>query len=201
VAALCCALGALASFAGCRDHDPPPTEQATPQPDREPTGLDGRALDPLASPATPVSVLVFVSTHCPISNRYAPTLRSLHDTYAKHGVAFYLVYPDPADDADAIRSHLREFELPGTPVRDPAHQLVIAAQARVTPEAAVFVAHGKRQELAYHGRIDDRARDFGKVRPQASSHDLADTLDAVLSGSPAPKPETKAVGCYIVDLD
>lgn len=148
-----------------------------------------------------MSVLVFVSTHCPISNRYAPTLRAIHDTYAKQDVAFFLVYPDPADDADAIRTHVSEFELPGTPVRDPAHQLVAASKARVTPEVAVFVAQGKRQELAYHGRIDDRAKDFGKVRPRASQQDLVATLDAVLAGEPVPTPETKAVGCYIVDLD
>jgi hypothetical protein len=38
-------------------------------------GLDGSPLDPLAADA-PATVLVFVSTHCPISNRYAPTVRA-----------------------------------------------------------------------------------------------------------------------------
>jgi hypothetical protein len=195
----------LVVLAACRDHDPPDVDAVTPAVTLEPTGLDGRALDPLASPEAAVSVLVFISTHCPISNRYAPTLRSIHERYAERpvgtDVAFYLVYPDPADDAAAVEAHMREFALPGVAVRDPGHALVDAARARVTPEAAVFRAQGKLQELVYHGRIDDRARDFGKVRPEASHHDLVDTLDAVLAGRPVPQPETQAVGCYIVDLD
>lgn len=196
------ALGLLGGpIAGCRGDAPPPAKQVEPASAPEPTDLDGRGLDPLASPAAAFSVLVFVSTHCPISNRYAPTLREIHERYADRGVAFYLVYPDPADDAAAIRAHVREFELPGTPVRDPGHRLVARAQARVTPDVAVFGADGERQALAYHGRIDDRARDFGKVRPQASQRDLVDTLDALLAGEPVPHPETEAVGCYIVDLD
>lgn len=198
-------MAGLLTLVGCRDHDPPDTEAAAPAVEDEPTGLDGRALDPLASPEAAVSVLVFVSTHCPISNRYAPTLRAIQARYAERpvgtDVAFYLVYPDPADDAPAIEAHMREFALPGVAVRDPGHALVDAAKVRVTPEVAVFRAQGKRQELVYHGRIDDRARDFGQVRPQASRHDLVDSLDAVLAGRPVPTPETEAVGCYIVDLD
>jgi hypothetical protein len=41
-------------------------------------------------------VLVFVRTDCPISNRYAPELRRLQDRFAPRGMAFWLVYPDPA---------------------------------------------------------------------------------------------------------
>lgn len=144
-------------------------------------------------------MLIFVSTHCPISNRYAPSLAELHQSYDDKGVDFFLVYPDPADDADEIRTHIAEFSLPGTPLRDPQHSLVGLASAKVTPEAAVFAGPEPRR-LLYHGRIDDRVQDFGKIRAEAKQRDLALTLDAVLRGDEAPAAQTTAVGCYIKDL-
>jgi hypothetical protein len=77
---------------------------------------------------------------------------------------------------------------------------VAAAQVRVTPEVAVFRAAGERQSLAYHGRIDDRARDFGNFRADATQHDLAAALDAVLAGRDPVPPATPAIGCTIADL-
>lgn len=196
----------LLAVAGCRDSEPAKDEPEASEAEvlpagKEPVDLDGRALDPLASPEAMYTVLLFVTTECPISNRYAPTIRELYEQYRASGVALYLVYPDPEDDAASIRQHMSEFSLPGIPVRDPHHQLVAQAKATVTPEAAVFQAQGKRMQLVYHGRIDDRARDFGKIAPEASSRDLARSLDALIAGDPVPEPETKAVGCYIVDLE
>ena len=54
--------------------------------------LLGEPVDPLAG-APAATVLVFVSTHCPISNRYVPTLRALAGTWAASGVGMWLVYP------------------------------------------------------------------------------------------------------------
>lgn len=163
------------------------------------TALDGTALDPLSVAGDELRVLVFVSTHCPISNRYAPTLAELHASYDSRGVDFFLVYPDPADEPDAIRTHVAEFSLPGTPVRDPEHSLVAAAGARVTPEVAVFQSSDPERPR-YHGRIDDRVQDFGKIRAQANERTLAQALDALIGGDSPPARETTAVGCYIKDL-
>lgn len=160
-------------------------------------GLDGRAVDPLAADA-PATVLLFVSTHCPISNRYAPTMRALSEAWRARAVTAWLVYPDPDDDAAAITAHQAEHGLALPTVRDPEHHLVARAGARVTPEAAVF-ARGAAAP-AYLGRIDDRAVEFGKLRAQASTHELRDAVDAVLDGrTPAPAGGP-AIGCYISDL-
>ena len=44
--------------------------------------LDGRLVDPLALPAgTRAHVLVFTTTDCPISNRYAPEIQRLAAAY------------------------------------------------------------------------------------------------------------------------
>src|SRR5207249_9516148 len=42
-----------------------------------------------------VFVFIFVSTDCPISNRYAPEIRRVEGKFAPAGVRFWLVYPDP----------------------------------------------------------------------------------------------------------
>jgi hypothetical protein len=157
------------------------------------TDLEGRAADPLAGAAA-LTVLVFVATDCPISNRYVPELGRLRARFEPRGVAFWLVYPTVAETPSAITSHLREFGLTLPAVRDTQHALVGRARVTVTPESAVFARGGV---LVYHGRIDDKVVDFGQVRPEATRHDLADAIDAALAGRPATEAGGPAVGCAI----
>ena len=158
--------------------------------------LSGRRIEPLEQSEAAATVFLFLRTDCPISNRYAPEIRRLHDRFVPSGVEFWMIYPDPDEPLPAIRQHLADFEYPGRAARDPEHALVEKTQATVTPEAAVF-AEG---ELAYLGRIDNRYVDFGKTRAAATTHDLADALVAILEGRPVPEPRTTAVGCFISDL-
>lgn len=159
-------------------------------------GLDGRPLDPFSATDATATVLVFVGCDCPISNRYAPELRRLHEKFSPRGVRFWMVYPDADGTVEEIRRHMREYGLPGDAVRDPRHALVGKARAKVTPEGAVFNAAGR---LAYHGRIDDRVADFGKERPAPTQRDLQDALEAVLAGSKPRIASAPAVGCRIPD--
>ena len=157
--------------------------------------LSGRRIEPLEESEAAATVFLFLRTDCPISNRYAPEIRRLHDRFAPSGVKFWMVYPDPGEPLQAIRQHLADFEYPGRAARDPEHALVEKTQATVTPEAAVFVDG----ELVYRGRIDNRFVDFGKTRAAATTHDLAGALEAILDGRPVPESRTRAVGCFIPD--
>jgi hypothetical protein len=160
--------------------------------------LENKLIDPLQAPAgTKATVILFVSTDCPISNRYAPDVRKLHDTYGKDGVAFWLVYPNPADGVADIRDHIKSFSFPGTALRDLKHDLVKAVGATITPEAAVYDAKGT---LTYRGRIDDRYSAIGIEKAQATRHDLQDAVAATLAGKPVTQKLTQAVGCYIADF-
>lgn len=160
--------------------------------------LENRLVDPFQSPAgTKATVILFVSTDCPISNRYAPDIRKLHDTYSKDGVVFFLVYPNPADSVADIRDHLKSFSFPGTALRDLKHDLARTAGATITPEAVVYDAKGA---LAYRGRIDDRYSAVGIEKAQASRRDLQDAIAATLAGKPVKQKLTQAVGCYIADF-
>lgn len=160
--------------------------------------LDGKLVDPLQpSGGTKATVLLFVSTDCPISNRYAPDIRKLSEVYAKEGVAFWLVYPNPAEGTADIRDHVKAFSFPGTALRDAKHDLAKAAGATITPEAAVYNAAGT---LTYRGRIDDRYSAVGIEKAQAGRRDLQDAIAAALTGKPVKQKFTQAVGCYIADF-
>ena len=74
--------------------------------------------------ALAMTVLLFVSMDCPVSNRYAPEIKRLHDEFAPRGVRFRLVYPNPLDDEAAIGRHLRDFAYPPIAQRDRDHALV-----------------------------------------------------------------------------
>ena len=159
--------------------------------------LASHSFDPFDAAGAKAIVFLFVSTDCPISNRYAPEIRRVKDKFARAGVRLWLVYADPDTSPDAIQKHLREYQLPPDALRDPQHSLVRLSQAHVTPEAAVFLPG---RQLVYHGRIDNRYADLGKERPEATQHDLEDVLEAVVQGKPVPYPTARAVGCYISDV-
>ncbi|HZS57273.1 MAG TPA: redoxin domain-containing protein [Bryobacteraceae bacterium] len=165
--------------------------------DLEPVDLAGKPQDPLKSNAA-ATVLLFVRTDCPITNRYAPELQRLAKEFQTRSVAFWLVYPDPDEAPSHIEEHVRDYGFPGRPLRDPHHVLVKEAHATVAPEAAVFNGSGK---LVYHGRIDDRYVDIGKTRPAAQVHDLEDAVNAVLTSKPIVHAQTRAVGCSLADVE
>ena len=156
--------------------------------------LNGVATSPFTS--TGITVLIFVRTDCPISNRYAPEIQRLAREF-QGSVKLWLVYPDRKETPAAIRKHLSEYRYTLSALRDPRHELVREAQARITPEAAVFVG----KALRYVGRIDDRAVDFGTFRLTATTHDLEGALRALIEQRPVQRASKQAVGCYISDLE
>ena len=163
--------------------------------------LAGVEVEPLPQPGAGPAVLVFVRTDCPIANRYAPELKRLHERYARRGISFWLVYPDPTETPEAIRRHRRDFGLGVRAVRDPRHDLVRLTHATVTPEAAVFVAGAAGPRMVYRGRIDDRYVDFGRARPAPTTRDLREVLQALAAGSTLTPRTTPVVGCFIPPLE
>jgi hypothetical protein len=154
------------------------------------------AEDPWARIPGKVVVLIFVRTDCPIANRYAVEISRLQAAHATDAT-FWLVYPDKRETPEAIRKHDLEYHLALPVLRDPQRALAKRAQVSVTPEAAVFDVRG---HLVYHGRIDNRFEDFGRARPDPTTHELAEAIVAAVSGHPATLPSVPAVGCFLSDL-
>jgi hypothetical protein len=159
--------------------------------------LDGRAVDPLTVTGDRAHVLVFTTTDCPISNRYAPEIKRLAAAYGSRGVRFWIVYPVPGDTPEKIRAHVAQFGLDLPVVRDTAFALVKKTGVSVTPEVAVIDARG---EMAYRGRVDDRYVDFGVDRPAPTTRDLDRALANLLEGKPVETKTTRVVGCVLSDL-
>ena len=158
-----------------------------------PVDLDGSEfrLDTLRE--SPIVMLVFVRSDCPISNRYAPELRRIQARFAKQGLSSWLIYPDADETTSSIRRHLHEYELPFAALRDPNHDLVRATGVTVTPEAAVFAAG----ELVYRGRIDDLYSAPGQRREHPTTRDLEMAIEAVIAHQPIRAARTQAFGCFI----
>ena len=143
------------------------------------------------------SVFVYVQgcNHCPYVLAYLDRLKALANAYADKGVAFVMVnsndaerYPD--DDLEGMKRFAAEHALPFPYLWDASQEVARAYRTLRTPEVLVF---DEARKLAYHGRIDDNAKE-----PEAvTTHELKDALEALLGGKTVAEPETYAVGCTV----
>jgi len=155
--------------------------------------LAGLILSLLLAQTDRLTVLVFTTTDCPISNRYAPEIQRLASKFRDHA-KFVMVYPVPTDSPDMIREHQKKFGYALESIRDAS--LVQKTGVTVTPEVAVMAG----DRMVYRGRIDDRYVELGRERPQPTEHDLEAVLTALIAGKPVAVSETRAVGCILADL-
>jgi hypothetical protein len=156
--------------------------------------VDGAVLRPL-TPDGAAGVLLFVSTDCPVSNRYAPEIQRLCTAAAVRGVPCTLLYEDADVRPDAVRTHLREYGYALPAAIDTDGAVAAAVKATITPEAVVVDRGGG---VRYRGRIDNLFAALGTSRQVVTSHDLRDAIDAVVANRPVARPQTDAIGCFIV---
>jgi hypothetical protein len=160
--------------------------------------LAGGRHRPLELQRNRASVVIFVLQDCPISNRYAPEIQRLADEFAARRVPFYLVHVDPQLTSADAKKHAKEYGYKLPVLIDRKHELVKHLKATTAPEAFIIGAEGK---VLYRGRIDDRYAAIGKPRSQVQRQDLRVALSAVVAGKPVEVAETKAIGCYIPELE
>ena len=135
------------------------------------------------------TVLMFISTQCPVSNGYNERMVKLNETFGGKGIAFIGINANKEEDVKAIAAHSKEHGFIFPVLKDEQNKIADAYGAQVTPETFVLNPQGK---LLYHGRIDD-SRNLAKVK----SNDLADALEKLLAGKELTKTDLKAVGCSI----
>lgn len=159
--------------------------------------LSNKAIEPLHDATKKATVLLFVRTDCPVSNRYAPVIQAMARKYADR-VQFWLVYPGHSQTPAAIEKQVSDYGYHLPVARDVDGELVKLSGAETTPEAAVFNA---QRRLIYHGRIDNWYEDFGRARSAPTTHELADAIQAALADKTPAVPSAPAVGCSIADLE
>ena len=134
-----------------------------------------------------VTVVIFISTQCPISNDYNDRMSALYNDYSAKGVKLFFVNANSTEPASVVAEHAKSvaFSFPVYKDENAADKL----GAQTTPESFVFDKGGK---LLYHGYIDD-ARNVARIQ----NHGLRDAIEAALAGKPVANPLTKAFGCTI----
>ncbi|GAB5402963.1 MAG: redoxin domain-containing protein [Aureliella sp.] len=142
---------------------------------------------------TPIIVIAFLGTECPLAKLYGPRLDRLADRFADKGVAILGVCSNKQDSLTELTAYVHRFEIGFPMLKDVGNKLADAMQATRTPE--VFVLDQNRQ-VRYHGRIDDQYG-VGYARDKPNKNDLADAIEALVDGKTIAQPETQAVGCVI----
>lgn len=149
----------------------------------------------IPDPASKATVVFFIGTDCPISNRLAPSMSRISSDFSGKGIKTIFVYADKATVPAEARAHLAKFKLGGTAVIDSKHLLVKLSSATVTPEACIFMPDGT---VAYHGRINDLYSEHNRTRTAAKTEDVRLALGEILAGKPVTTPFQTPVGCSIV---
>jgi peroxiredoxin len=156
-------------------------------------GLDGKDWSPGAQKGK-LTVLVFLSCECPMSNGYIDQLNELAAKYRDKGVTFAGAVSGKEESAADLRKHAREYKLRFPLLKDEGLAAAKALGAKVYPEAFVLDA---KKVVRYRGRIDDGYSARLKPRQRVGRRDLQVAIDELLAGKPVGRPETTAYGCPI----
>ena len=135
------------------------------------------------------TVVIFVSTVCPISNSYNDRMKAIYHDYSARGVHFIFVNANVNESAAEVAEHARAHGFPFAVYKDTTGAAADLFGAQVTPETFVMDKDGV---IRYHGYLDDSSN-------QARVHNqgLRLAIDAVLEGKTVPMAQTKAFGCTI----
>jgi len=134
------------------------------------------------------TIVVFLSSQCPVVKAYNERLSKVYDDYKAKGVNFIGINSNSTESLAAIKSHAEEhYRFPV--LIDTGNVIADKLKASATPEILFFDKDGK---LAYHGAIDnDRQGD------NVTSNYLRDAMNEYLAGKTVTKAVTAAFGCSI----
>lgn len=136
-----------------------------------------------------ITVVVFVSTICPVSNTYNLRMNELYRDYAAKGVTFAFINANQNESDAEVEEHARRVGFAFPVYRDSNSVVADRFGAQYTPEAFVIDGAGV---VRYRGRIDD-AQNPARVQQKS----LRVAIERVMVGGDVPEPETKAFGCTI----
>ena len=134
------------------------------------------------------TVVVFISTRCPVSNAYNQRLEAVYKDYSAKGVKFVFVNANFNESMKEVAEHANQVGFAFPVYKDPG-KVAVLFNAQVTPETYVI---DKQGIVRYHGAIDD-AQNEARIKKQS----LRAALDEVLAGHAVTVVETKAFGCTV----
>ena len=153
------------------------------------TNFDGKSYTLSDTKDAKATVIMFISTKCPVSNAYNELMVKLYDDYSSKDVVFLAINSNKAENSENCKEHAEENGFKFPVLKDPNNAIADKFDAQVTPE--IYVVNAKR-ELLYHGRIDNSQRE-----DNVENQDLRIALDEILDGEAVSLTDTKAFGCAI----
>ena len=142
-----------------------------------------------------LKVYFFLATTCPISQQYTAYINQFTKMAAEKNIQLILVFPAEKNKIKPkVDRFIQEYHLSAPVIIDKGFRLSKKFNAMVTPE--VFVMNEKDQVL-YHGAIDNWYFKLGENRMQITEHYLNDALEQALNQQPVVRPFVKPVGCFI----
>ena len=158
-----------------------------------PDVVTGQIVGPDAFSGSKASVVIVLCRHCPYVVHVMPEIVRVAGDYLPRGTAFVGIsandassYPD--DAPDRLAAMVAEQHIPFPILHDESKDTVRSFHAVCTPE--FFVFDGARR-LFYHGRLDGSTP--GNNVP-CNGADLRQALDAVLSGAPPLRRNSRVWG-------
>ena len=141
-------------------------------------------------------LFVFLSPECPLCKNYSPVLNDLQKQFGNQ-VAFAGIIPGRTYSAATVKAFAKKYNISFPLFIDPVKKLTNYLHAAITPEIIVL---NNRYELVYKGAIDNRMKQLGVKRWQATENYLADAVSQYLQHTAVAVKRVKATGCLINDF-
>lgn len=135
------------------------------------------------------TVMMFISTECPVSNDYNERIVALHNDYKDQGVQFIGINSNKDESVKEIAEHSKANKFGFLVLKDLKNKIADKFRARRTPE--IYLLDEKRI-LRYRGAIDNSLQN-------PETHYLRQVLDLIVAEKEIPEDlkTTKAFGCTI----
>ena len=139
-------------------------------------------------------VVVFECNHCPYVVASVDRINAMSDYCSEREIGFvginsndHVNYP-----ADSFENMVKRAQkgMPYPYLHDPTQATATAWGAERTPEFFLLNSEGI---VVYHGRMDDSPRD----PTQATTSELKDAIDAMVSGITPAIVSTESIGCSV----
>jgi peroxiredoxin len=173
----------------------PPPEIGAPCPDFRLPAVDGSTVARDDFAQAPVLVVLFICNHCPYVKAVEDRIIGLQRAFGPRGAQLVAIcsndaesYPDDAFDKLRERWLDKGYGFPY--LHDESQAVARAFDAVCTPDIFVY---DRDRRLAYRGRLDDSWKDESKV----TRRELADALEALLTGKLPAALQRPSMGCSI----
>lgn len=135
-----------------------------------------------------VTVVIFFSTRCPMSNAFNFRRNELYKDY-RDRVSFIILDSNANESLDEVKTYAQSAGFDSPVYQDIENQAANALGARGTTETFVLDQDGR---IRYHGPIEDSPNP-----ERTKQRGLRMAINSVLEGQPVAVPQARSIGCAI----